>query len=154
MSSAERPEFTHVRPLDEASPEEPRTPLRDALSRLEAAVATIHDSDSFRRFLDAQARFHRYSWANTLLILDQRPDADWHPLLGGGAMGYYVPEGRRIVLREAAPRQMAKTLAHELAHHFSGARSSSEHEETVAESVAYVTCARFGLDTGERSFPY
>src|SRR5947209_79582 len=75
MSSAERPEFTHVRPFDEASPEEPRTPLRDALSRLEAAVATIHDSDSFRRFLDAQARFHRYSWANTLLILQQRPDA-------------------------------------------------------------------------------
>lgn len=253
--------------------EEPDSPLRASLDRLEQAVSAIHDSDTFRRFLDAQARFHRYSWGNVLLILDQRPDAtriasfrtwlslgrpvrkgergirifvpvwprkprdaeeklddseqernreqprpltrtndrrpvsfklgsvfdisqtdgpplprvevpvlegeegrelfghlkrvaelqeievlrttaDLHPMLGGGAMGYYVPEGRRIVLREAAPRQMAKTLAHELAHHFSGARSSSEHEETVAESVAYVACAHFGLDTGERSFPY
>ncbi len=248
--------------------------MRDSLARLERAVAGIHDSDTFRRFLDAQARFHTYSWGNVLLILDQRPDAtrvasfrtwlslgrpvrkgehgirifvpvwprkpteveqedaggdrreggqgraqspartegrrpvsfklgsvfdisqtdgeplprvdvpvlegdagrellgslervaarenlevlrtsaDLHPLLGGGAMGYYVPAARRIVLREAAPRQMAKTLAHELAHHFSGAKSSSAHEETVAESVAYVMCARFGLDTGERSFPY
>ena len=24
----------------------------------------------------------------------------------------------------------------------------------MAESVAYVVCARFGVDTGERSFPY
>lgn len=70
------------------------------------------------------------------------------------SMGFYSPDERRIVVREAAPRQMAKTLAHELAHHFGGATSSDPEEETVAESVAYVSCARFGLDTGERSFPY
>src|SRR5881397_604431 len=51
------------------------TPLRDALARLESAVGSIHDSDSFRRYLDAQARFHQYSWGNVLLILTQRPDA-------------------------------------------------------------------------------
>jgi hypothetical protein len=49
---------------------------------------------------------------------------------------------------------MTKTLAHELAHHFGGAVAPSADEETVAESVAYVVCARFGLDTDERSFPY
>ncbi len=69
-------------------------------------------------------------------------------------MGLYVPDERRIVVREAAPRQMTKTLAHELAHHVHGAAESSPEEETIAESVAYVACARFGLDTGERSFPY
>jgi hypothetical protein len=49
---------------------------------------------------------------------------------------------------------MTKTLAHELAHHFGSAAVPSAEEETIAESVAYVACARFGLDTGERSFPY
>jgi hypothetical protein len=49
---------------------------------------------------------------------------------------------------------MTKTLAHELAHYFSGARCGRAEEETVAESVAYVVCGHFGLDTGERSFPY
>jgi hypothetical protein len=69
-------------------------------------------------------------------------------------MGFYSPTERLIVVREAAPRQMTKTLAHELAHHFGGASVPSVEEETVAESVAYVVCSRFGLDTGERSFPY
>jgi hypothetical protein len=54
-------------------------------------------------------------------------------------------EGTR---REAHP-QIYTTLAHELAHHFSGATQPSPEEETIAESTAYVVCARFGLDTGE-----
>ncbi|MFN0074002.1 MAG: ArdC-like ssDNA-binding domain-containing protein [Chloroflexota bacterium] len=265
----------------DASPQ-PSTALRDALAWLEQAVSGIHDSDSFRAYLDAQARFHRYSFSNTLLILSQRADAtrvagyqtwktlgrqvrrgehgmkifvpmrvrnrrsdgddgryrdeqtepdppgdpepsaatddqvrrssspslghrllfrvgtvyditqtDGKPLpeidvpvlggneglalygrlarvavdetltitrgsdrLGSSTMGFYSPTERLIVLREAAPRQMTKTLAHELAHHFGGATASSPEEETTAESVAYVVCARFGLDTGERSFPY
>ena len=37
---------------------------------------------------------------------------------------------------------------------FGGASSSSAQERTLAESVAYVTCARFGVDTGALSFPY
>src|SRR5205823_7741286 len=69
-------------------------------------------------------------------------------------MGYYEPPTRRIVVREASPRQMTKTLAHELAHHFGAGTYSSPEEETMAESVAYVVCGRYGLDTGERSFPY
>lgn len=69
-------------------------------------------------------------------------------------MGYYSPGARQIVVRQAAPLQMAKTLAHELAHHFNGAACSSPEEETTAESVAYLVCAHFGLDTGARSFPY
>src|SRR4051794_9050642 len=247
--------------------------LAEALERLETAVGRIQDSDTFRAYLDVQARFHRYSPNNALLILAQRPDATrvagyraWQslgrqvkrgergikilvpmsireraagsgpdagdiaarpdlgsaqervddpasarrrllfgvgtvfdleqtegeplptidvPVLTGdeGAalygrmeavalednliverderrlprpetMGLYSPTERLIVVRDAAPRQMTKTLAHELAHHFGGAIVPSAEEETIAESVAYVVCARFGLDTGERSFPY
>jgi hypothetical protein len=49
---------------------------------------------------------------------------------------------------------MTKTLAHELAHHFGAGTHSSPEEETMAESVAYVVRAHFGLDTGERAFAY
>lgn len=231
------------------------------LDRLEGAVGAIHDSDSFRRYLDAQARFHRYSPNNVALILAQRPDATriagyrtWQalgrqvrrgesaikiivpmaqrrreaddreqrqhhdgdeplrlrfgvgnvfdisqtegealpemavPTLEGDdggilyddlarmahgeniridrtdrlpsptAMGFYHPPTRRIVVRQAAQLQMTKTLAHELAHHFTGMPetydASREEHETIAESVAYVVLAHFGLDSGARSFPY
>ncbi len=42
--------------------------LQNSLDRLELAVAGIQDSQSFRRYLDVQARFHRYSPNNVLLI--------------------------------------------------------------------------------------
>src|SRR5215211_9505368 len=47
----------------------------DVLARLEQAVGAIQDSDSFRAYLDVQAKFHRYSWSNVALILAQCPDA-------------------------------------------------------------------------------
>src|SRR5215210_557533 len=47
----------------------------DVLARLEQAVGAIQDSDTFRAYLEVQARFYRYSWANVALILAQRPDA-------------------------------------------------------------------------------
>ncbi|MFN0072419.1 MAG: hypothetical protein ACKVVP_13125, partial [Chloroflexota bacterium] len=73
---------------------------------------------------------------------------------GSRAVGTYSPSARRIIVRELEPAQMTKTLAHELAHHFAEADRSSPEEETVAESVAYVVCGHYGLDTGARSFPY
>lgn len=240
-------------------PEQPPAAIQESLTRLEQAVGAIQDSETFRAYLDAQARFHSYSFANVLLIVGQKPDATrvagyqtWKqlgrqvrrgekgiriivpirgraaisptesetpdaeeakpgrtivrfgtgsvfdisqtegkplptidvPVLEGeegtalydrlatiataeslmlerttrlpreSVMGYYEPDARRIVVREASPRQMTKTLAHELAHHFGAGVESTPEEETMAESVAYVVCARFGLDTGERSFPY
>jgi antirestriction protein ArdC len=229
----------------------------DILARLEKAVGQIQDSDNFRAYLDLQARFHSYSWSNTLLILTQRPDAsmvagynawlrmhryvrrgekgiriivpmrrkkapqaedsddgdsqlffgtgvvfaleqtDGEPLptievpvlqgeegrelygrleglaakerlqvlrgepeqLRDSQMGYYNPTERLIVVKQAPQLQMTKTLAHELGHHFAGhgssqAASPRDEQETVAESVSYITLAHFGLDSGERSFPY
>lgn len=263
-----REHLSHSRDTDQQTDR-----VAEALGRLDAAVSAIHDSDAFRCYLDVQARFHRYSYGNVLLILSARPTATrvagyraWQslgrqvrrgergvkilvpmkvrergagtmtdagdattsadlgsdpdsaddpvstrrrllfgvgtvfdldqtegeplptidvPVLAGdeGAalygrmeavareedlivacderrlarpetMGLYSPTERLIVVRETAQRQMTKTLAHELAHHFGQAVVPSPEEETVAESVAYVACARFGLDTGERSFPY
>jgi antirestriction protein ArdC len=74
-------------------------------------------------------------------------------------MGYYRPgEPPAITVRHASQLQMTKTLAHELGHHFTGLHETyDEHRdahETVAESVAYVVLAHFGLDSGARSFPY
>ncbi len=42
--------------------------LKNSRDRLELAVAGIQDSDSFRRYLDIQAKFHQYSPNNVLLI--------------------------------------------------------------------------------------
>jgi|GEM_PF-6987604 len=44
-------------------------------AEVEAAVSQLSDPVKWREFLAAQARFHRYSWHNTALILSQRPDA-------------------------------------------------------------------------------
>ena len=40
-----------------------------------AAVGAMQDADSFRRYLDRQANFHRYSSDNGALMLAQREDA-------------------------------------------------------------------------------
>jgi antirestriction protein ArdC len=50
-------------------------PVTASLAQLERSVAAIQDSDTFRAYLTAQARFHQYSFGNVLLILAQRPDA-------------------------------------------------------------------------------
>ena len=79
--------------------------------------------------------------------------------MGSEQMGYYSPRERLIVVRDNPMLQKTKTLAHELGHHFAGHggeadQSPRQEQETVAESVSYVTLAHFGLDSGERSFPY
>ena len=68
-------------------------------------------------------------------------------------MGYYAPSTKRIVVAEHSQRQKTKTLAHELGHHVARLDSRAENE-CVAEGIAYSVCAHFGIDTGERSFPY
>ena len=51
-------------------------PSRSALlDQLEAAVLDLRDSSAWAAYLAAQARFHRYSPRNVMLISMQRPDA-------------------------------------------------------------------------------
>ena len=46
-----------------------------SLDTLARAVDDVRASETFKAYLAVQARFHRYSWHNSLLILMQRPDA-------------------------------------------------------------------------------
>jgi antirestriction protein ArdC len=50
-------------------------PTEDVLDQLREGIATLTSSERWTRWLEAQSRFHHYSFGNTLLILLQRPDA-------------------------------------------------------------------------------
>ncbi len=79
----------------------------------------------------------------------------------GGAKGYFSLNDNEIVVKEGmSDLQTTKTVIHETAHSVVFANKEvaetldrSDHE-IVAESVAYVVCKRFGLDTSEYSFNY
>jgi glucose dehydrogenase len=47
----------------------------EVIERLQAGISQLTNSESWKRWLDVQSRFHHYSFFNTLLILSQRPDA-------------------------------------------------------------------------------
>lgn len=81
----------------------------------------------------------------------------------GKAKGYFSAEQQRIVLRSGMPQlQTMKTLVHEIAHaklhDYRGVpvekRKDRSQKEVEAESVAYVVCQHFGLDTSDYSFGY
>jgi hypothetical protein len=77
-----------------------------------------------------------------------------------GANGYYDCIGKFIAVEQKnAPAQQAKTLAHEVAHSIlhtdlSKDEQSREDRELEAESVAFIVCQHFGLDTSSYSFGY
>ena len=52
-----------------------RKRIDGSLDALAKAVDEVRASDTFKAYLDVQAKFHRYSWHNTMLIATQRPDA-------------------------------------------------------------------------------
>ena len=52
-----------------------RKRIDDSLDTLARAVDDVRASAAFKAYLDVQARFHRYSWHNSMLIAMQRPDA-------------------------------------------------------------------------------
>ncbi len=75
--------------------------------------------------------------------------------LGPDCNGYYARDARRIVLAtERSQAQRVKTLAHELAHHFTDSDCSRPEKEIIAESVACVVGDALGLDTSDYSFGY
>jgi antirestriction protein ArdC len=47
----------------------------DLLATLTDGISRLTTSESWKKWLDIQSRFHRYSFGNTLLIALQRPDA-------------------------------------------------------------------------------
>ncbi len=52
-----------------------RARIDDSLDTLAQAVDDVRASETFKRYLAVQARFHHYSWHNSMLIAMQRPDA-------------------------------------------------------------------------------
>jgi len=52
-----------------------RARIDDSVEALARAVDEVRASETFRAYLDMQAKFHRYSWCNSMLIMSQKPDA-------------------------------------------------------------------------------
>lgn len=81
----------------------------------------------------------------------------------GAAKGYFSPVEGRIVLRPGMSQvQTVKTLIHEIAHAklhdpakvLRSEQKARREKEVEAESIAYVVCQHFGIDTAEYSFGY
>ncbi len=84
----------------------------------------------------------------------------------GESHGYFIPSEHRIAIKEGmSEAQTLKTAIHELAHfrlHNMDQNSRDPNvkgkdrntKEVEAESIAFVVCSHFGLDTGDYSFGY
>lgn len=83
---------------------------------------------------------------------------------GSKAKGYYDQLEKKIVLRNGmSESQTMKTAIHELSHALLHDKDSGSQKDQVpdrrtkeveAESVAYVVCQHFGIDTADYSFAY
>ena len=58
----------------------------EALERLSNGIAQLTNSDAWSAWLRTQARFHQYSFSNSLLTLVQRPSATRVAFTRGGAL--------------------------------------------------------------------
>lgn len=82
--------------------------------------------------------------------------------VAGGAKGFYRLEEKRIAIQEGMSEvQNVKTAIHEMAHQKLhaikpeiGQGQSRSSKEVEAESVAYVVCQHYGIDTSDYSFGY
>jgi len=85
--------------------------------------------------------------------------------ISSDAKGYYhIEEDRIVVQKDMSEAQTVKTILHEAAHQAlhsiqamdvpGAGKKSRNQRETEAESVAYIVCQHFGIDTSDYSFPY
>lgn len=77
--------------------------------------------------------------------------------LRSGANGYACTNQKKIVIkRDMSINHQLKTMIHEYSHVLlhKDTNKSKEHKEIEAESIAFVVCNSFGLDTSEYSFGY
>ncbi len=80
-----------------------------------------------------------------------------------GAKGYYhVEENRIAIQKDMSEAQTIKTMLHETSHavlHSHEAMKNTQEKskaqkECEAESVAFIVCSHYGVDTSDYSFPY
>lgn len=83
--------------------------------------------------------------------------------IDGGAKGYYHQADKRIAIQDGMSEvQTIKTILHEMAHqklHDKDAVVAADDitrngKEVEAESVAYVVCQHYGINTSDYSFSY
>ena len=83
--------------------------------------------------------------------------------IDSGAKGYYSQVDKKIVIQEDMSQvQTITTLVHEMSHQklhdkdlVADAKDISRNgKEVEAESVAYVVCQHYGIDTSDYSFSY
>lgn len=77
--------------------------------------------------------------------------------LRSGANGYACPNKNKIVIkRDMSINHQLKTMIHEYVHVrlHKDTNKSKEQKEIEAESIAFVVCNSFGLDTSKYSFGY
>lgn len=109
--------------------------VEEATKRLVAELE-VGRSDALREYLNAMARFHRYSWTNTVLIYNQRPTATrvagyhtWRDLgrsvrRGEKGIVIYAP-----IITKAQPKPMRLPGEHP---------SKAKSQELVGFRAAYV----------------
>ena len=54
---------------------DPNEKVKELTEKLQAGIQELYDSEKYRDYLCAMAKFHHYSFNNSLLIWAQRPDA-------------------------------------------------------------------------------
>lgn len=95
-------------------------------------------------------------------LLDAARKAAPYPIeigaVEGSAKGWCNYAQEKIVIKEGmSEAQTLKTAFHETAHariHGGDTDKSREQKEVEAESIAYVVCSHFGLDTSDYTFGY
>src|SRR5215208_1589535 len=137
------------------SAEDPARRHADVLARLEQAVGQIQDSETFRRYLDVQARFHHYSPNNAALILMQRPEAtrvagynDWL------RMHRYVRKGERAIkiIVPMFKTRIDEQSGEERRHIFFGIGNVFDLEQTEGEPLAQIDVPMLESDAGEQLY--
>ena len=81
--------------------------------------------------------------------------------IDGGAKGYYHQQDKRIAIQDGMSEvQTIKTVLHEMAHQKLHDKDAAidditrNGKEVEAESVAYVVCQHYGINTSDYSFSY
>lgn len=77
--------------------------IKEIMDKLETGLKNLFDSDQYQNYLDTMAKFHNYSFNNTLLIAMQKPDAS----LVAGFHKWKNELGRKVKKGEKAIKILA-----------------------------------------------
>ena len=125
----------------------PEIEMKEITERLEQGVKDIFTSEMYTTYLRTMAKFHNYSFNNTLLIAMQRPDAT---LVAGfnawkNKFNRYVKKGEKGI-QIIAPAPIKEVEEREKIDKDTGLAVLNENGEPEMERVEYVI-PRFRLTT-------